>query len=205
MRARAARATRARREGAPSAGLRALDVEHHARRGAHVDHVLSIGITRAPTVRDAADLVDRAEHALGEEEAEGQLSIVPRRPHRHRQRLTRHPHLERRLDRERDDAIRDRLEPGRVLRDAAHGHRAGRTARHGPRITDVDRRIERAMVAPAMATSQQKDDTIGFYLGLALFSVAIPIIAGVGYWMALNMRDVDRTTQQLTAQQPQAD
>lgn len=61
------------------------------------------------------------------------------------------------------------------------------------------------MVAPAMATSQQKDDTIGFYLGLALFSVAIPIIAGIGYWMALNMRDVDRTTQQLTQQQPQAD
>ena len=52
-----------------------------------------------------------------------------------------------------------------------------------------------------MATSQQKDDTIGYYLALALFSVAIPIIAGVGYWMALNLRDVDRTTQQLTQQQ----
>ncbi len=48
-----------------------------------------------------------------------------------------------------------------------------------------------------MATQPQKDDTIGFYLALVLFSVAIPLIAGVGYWMAHGMRDVDRTTQQL--------
>lgn len=41
------------------------------------------------------------------------------------------------------------------------------------------------------------DDTVGYYLGLVMFSIAIPIIAGVGYWMALNMRDVDRTTLQL--------
>ncbi len=51
-----------------------------------------------------------------------------------------------------------------------------------------------------MATQQQhKDDTIGYYLGLVMFSIAIPIIAGVGYWMAFQLRDVDRTTQQLTA------
>lgn len=48
-----------------------------------------------------------------------------------------------------------------------------------------------------MAT-QQKDDTIGYYLGLVMFSIMIPIIAGVGYYMALEMRDVDRTTQQLS-------
>jgi hypothetical protein len=49
-----------------------------------------------------------------------------------------------------------------------------------------------------MANQQQKDDTFGFYLGLILFSVAIPIIAGVGYYMAFQLRDADRTTQQLS-------
>lgn len=52
-----------------------------------------------------------------------------------------------------------------------------------------------------MATQQQqKDDTAGYYLALVLFSVAIPLIAGVGYWMASQLRNVDRTTQQLQAQ-----
>ncbi|MBX7197580.1 MAG: hypothetical protein K1X94_36375 [Sandaracinaceae bacterium] len=51
-----------------------------------------------------------------------------------------------------------------------------------------------------MATPSTKiDDTMGYYLALALFALAIPIIAGVGYWMAMGLRDVDRTTQQLTA------
>ncbi|GAB4210876.1 MAG: hypothetical protein OHK0013_32020 [Sandaracinaceae bacterium] len=52
-----------------------------------------------------------------------------------------------------------------------------------------------------MAT--QKDDTIGYYIALGLFSLAIPVIAGVGYWMAWNMRDQDRTQLQLEA--PAAD
>ena len=46
-----------------------------------------------------------------------------------------------------------------------------------------------------MAT-QHKDDTIGYYLALVLFSVAIPIIAGVGYYMAMQLRDADMTQQQ---------
>lgn len=46
-----------------------------------------------------------------------------------------------------------------------------------------------------MANQQQKDDTIGYYLGLVMFSIAIPIIAGVGYWMALQLPE-DRTTLQ---------
>jgi len=45
--------------------------------------------------------------------------------------------------------------------------------------------------------NQQKDDTVGYYLALVLFSVAIPIIAGVGYYMALQLRDADMTQQQL--------
>jgi len=48
-----------------------------------------------------------------------------------------------------------------------------------------------------MAT--QKDDTIGYYLALGLFSLAIPVIAAVGYWMAWNMRDQDRPILQLQA------
>ena len=43
------------------------------------------------------------------------------------------------------------------------------------------------------------DDTPGYHLGLVLFSLTIPIVGGVSYWMAHQLRDVDRTSMQLTA------
>lgn len=54
----------------------------------------------------------------------------------------------------------------------------------------------RAANVTAMATSSN-DDTSGYYLALVLFSVAIPIIAGIGYWMSFQLRDQDTTQLQL--------
>lgn len=54
-----------------------------------------------------------------------------------------------------------------------------------------------------MATEKttRTDDTAGYYLALVLFSLTIPVVGGIGYWMASQIRGQDTTQLQLEEQQ----
>ncbi|MCS6856286.1 MAG: hypothetical protein NZM37_01105 [Sandaracinaceae bacterium] len=45
---------------------------------------------------------------------------------------------------------------------------------------------------------RRRNDQAGFYLAVVLFGLALPLIIGVSFWMGAQLKDVDRTTLQLS-------
>ena len=90
----AADAARGGGERAAAGGGKPVDVERYPGAGHHVDDVSVALLIGAAAVRDAADVVARADHALGEEETDRELAIGAGRPHGDGQGFTLRPDLQ---------------------------------------------------------------------------------------------------------------
>src|SRR5262245_50004093 len=77
-----------------------LEVERYARSRAHVEHVSETFVSRAPAMRDRADVGERAHDSLCVQKAHSQKRIVARRAHRYRDGFTIDTDLERLFDRD---------------------------------------------------------------------------------------------------------